>query len=121
VTSAAFTLGVLGDWRPSLPSWHSVFLLVSVALALACLQEGAQRARGGLLSQILDPVGSAVAFPKSIEFWKDRRIRIYYHTRCEFGNSRPERTGIIIPRARACAAAAARAAPPRARAAGAAA
>jgi hypothetical protein len=23
--------------------------------------------------QILDPVGSAVAFPKSIEFWKDRR------------------------------------------------
>jgi hypothetical protein len=24
--------------------------------------------------QILDPVGSAVAFPKSIEFWKDRRI-----------------------------------------------
>jgi hypothetical protein len=25
--------------------------------------------------QILDPVGDAVAFPKSIEFWKDRRIR----------------------------------------------
>jgi hypothetical protein len=24
--------------------------------------------------QILDPVGDAVAFPKSIEFWKDRRI-----------------------------------------------
>jgi hypothetical protein len=24
--------------------------------------------------QVLDPVGSAVAFPKSIEFWKDRRI-----------------------------------------------
>jgi hypothetical protein len=23
--------------------------------------------------QILDPVGDAVAFPKSIEFWKDRR------------------------------------------------
>jgi hypothetical protein len=23
----------------------------------------------------LDPVGSAVAFPKSIEFWKDRRIK----------------------------------------------
>jgi hypothetical protein len=26
--------------------------------------------------QILDPVGDAVAFPKSIEFWKDRRIII---------------------------------------------
>jgi pyridoxine/pyridoxamine 5'-phosphate oxidase len=24
----------------------------------------------------LDPVGDAVAFPKSIEFWKDRRIRL---------------------------------------------
>jgi hypothetical protein len=24
--------------------------------------------------QVLDPVGDAVAFPKSIEFWKDRRI-----------------------------------------------
>jgi hypothetical protein len=24
--------------------------------------------------QILDLVGDAVAFPKSIEFWKDRRI-----------------------------------------------
>jgi hypothetical protein len=24
--------------------------------------------------QVLDLVGSAVAFPKSIEFWKDRRI-----------------------------------------------
>jgi hypothetical protein len=27
--------------------------------------------------QILDPVGSAVAFPKSIEFWKDRRIEFW--------------------------------------------
>jgi hypothetical protein len=26
--------------------------------------------------QVLDPVGSAVAFPKSIEFWKDRRITV---------------------------------------------
>jgi hypothetical protein len=26
--------------------------------------------------QVLDPVGSAVAFPKSIEFWKDRRMPI---------------------------------------------
>jgi hypothetical protein len=43
-TSAAFTLYVLGDWWPSLLSWHSVFLLVSVALALACRGEGARGA-----------------------------------------------------------------------------
>ena len=41
VSSAAFVLDALGDRRPSLPSRHSVFLLVSVALALACLQEAA--------------------------------------------------------------------------------
>jgi hypothetical protein len=39
-TSAAFTLDVPGDRRPSLPSRHSVFLLLSVALALACRGEG---------------------------------------------------------------------------------
>ena len=44
MTSAAFNLDVLGDRRPSLPSRHSVFLLVSVALALACRREGAQGA-----------------------------------------------------------------------------
>ena len=44
MTSAAFTLDVLGDRRPSLPSRHSVFLLVLVALALACLAEAAQGA-----------------------------------------------------------------------------
>jgi hypothetical protein len=43
-TSAAFTLDVPGDPRPSLPSRHSVFLLVSVALALACCGEGTQGA-----------------------------------------------------------------------------
>ena len=40
-SSASFFLDVPGDWRPSLPSRHSVFLSVSVALALACLQEAA--------------------------------------------------------------------------------
>jgi hypothetical protein len=30
--------------------------------------------------QVLDPVGDAVAFPKSIEFWKDRRINGLYST-----------------------------------------
>ena len=40
-SSAAVALDVLGDWRPSLPSRHSVFLSVSVALALACRGEGA--------------------------------------------------------------------------------
>ena len=43
-SSAAFTLDVLGDRRPSLPSRHSVFLSVSVALALACLAEAARGA-----------------------------------------------------------------------------
>jgi hypothetical protein len=33
--------------------------------------------------QILDPVGSAVAFPKSIEFWKDRRIEFWKDRRIE--------------------------------------
>jgi hypothetical protein len=43
-SSAAFILDVPGDWRPSLPSRHSVFLSVSVALALACRGEGTRGA-----------------------------------------------------------------------------
>ena len=43
-SSAAFVLDVPGYRRPSLPSRHSVFLSVSVALALACLAEAAQGA-----------------------------------------------------------------------------
>jgi hypothetical protein len=31
--------------------------------------------------QVLDPVGDAVAFPKSIEFWKDRRIPASFEKR----------------------------------------
>ena len=56
MTSAAFNLDVLGDRRPSLPSRHSVFLLVSVALALACLAEGLLKPLGVTCAVSVDTI-----------------------------------------------------------------
>ena len=53
--------------------------------------------------QVLDPVGSAVAFPKSIEFWKDRRILYEYtvvlaiNTAIMHGQRKYSRSSTIVP------------------------
>jgi hypothetical protein len=55
--------------------------------------------------QILDPVGDAVAFPKSIEFWKDRRITAKFYScsnRIFMNGTLGGNTAVVNPKMQGC-------------------